>query len=158
MAHGQLPNGGGLTRSLVGVFSSAVEEFKALGHWSIGNTHLSNAAKLLILSPVLELARRGFMWVMERFRLSTLSLSFCVSGSGQYIPEYSISARFLQGDPAFEWLTLFMVSISSCLTVTHSCEPGVRTDMPSRVLHCHSEKLQKEVGRKQRDGQFHRQH
>ncbi|KZP28813.1 AAA-domain-containing protein [Athelia psychrophila] len=97
MVSGQHPNGGSLTRSLVGVVSSAVEELKALGHWPLAHAHLSNTAKLLLLGPAIETCRRVFLWVMDRFRL-----------------KYCISARFMQGDPAFDWLNLFMASERVC--------------------------------------------
>jgi chaperone BCS1 len=79
----------------VGVFSSVVDEFRSRGHANllINNPFVSTAAKLLVLGPVIETVRRIFQWLVERFRF-----------------KYSISARFVQGDPAFEWMTLFMTT------------------------------------------------
>lgn len=86
MVSGQLPNGGSLTRSLVGVASSAVEELKALGHWPLAHAHLSNTAKLLLLGPAIEACRRVFLWVMDRFRLSESPRSFCCASNADCEP------------------------------------------------------------------------
>lgn len=61
---------GGLSRSLVGVFSSLVEDFRSRGFSSVLANHpyAYNGAKLLLIGPVIEAARRLFRWVLERFR------------------------------------------------------------------------------------------
>ena len=57
-----MPNSGGMSRSLVGVFSSVVDEFRVLGHsaFLVNHPYVYNTAKLLVLGPVIEAGRRIF--------------------------------------------------------------------------------------------------
>jgi len=89
------PGNGGMSRSLVGVFSSVVNDFRALGlsAFLVNHPYIYNTVRVLVLGPVIETTRRIFQWLMERFRF-----------------KYTISARFVQGDPAFEWMALFMTT------------------------------------------------
>lgn len=59
-----------LSRPLVGVFSSVVDEFRTLGYSSllVNHPYLYNAVRLLLVGPIIETARRLFQWVVERFR------------------------------------------------------------------------------------------
>ncbi|KAJ3773269.1 P-loop containing nucleoside triphosphate hydrolase protein [Lentinula raphanica] len=55
------------------------------------NSYFQDSAKLLILGSIVEAGRRLFQWFLERFRI-----------------QYSITAEFPQGDPAYEWLSHFL--------------------------------------------------
>ncbi|KAJ3833700.1 P-loop containing nucleoside triphosphate hydrolase protein [Lentinula raphanica] len=55
------------------------------------NSYFQDSAKLLILGSIVEAGRRLFQWFLERFRI-----------------QYSITAEFAQGDPAYEWLSHFL--------------------------------------------------
>lgn len=74
--------------------------------------NLDGSAKWILLGSLVELGRRLFKWVMERFkfglsiehRFTRLFLIFDA--------EYSITGQFNEGDPAYEWILLFLVRIS----------------------------------------------
>ncbi|KAJ7610380.1 P-loop containing nucleoside triphosphate hydrolase protein [Roridomyces roridus] len=72
--------------SLMGISSI----FGALGLLSVGSS-LGSSLKLLILGSLLELGRRLAQWLFQRFRF-----------------QYSITAQFTDGDPAYEWIVLFI--------------------------------------------------
>ncbi|RDB18320.1 Mitochondrial chaperone BCS1 [Hypsizygus marmoreus] len=55
------------------------------------NQHLVDSAKLLVLGTLIETGRRLCQWLMERFQL-----------------QYCITAQFDEGDPAYEWIVLFL--------------------------------------------------
>ncbi|KAF7325509.1 hypothetical protein MKEN_00399900 [Mycena kentingensis (nom. inval.)] len=56
------------------------------------NVNLSSSVKqLLIIGPLIELGRRLFQWLSTRLRF-----------------QYSITAQFDEGDPAYEWILLFL--------------------------------------------------
>ncbi|RDB27534.1 putative mitochondrial chaperone BCS1-A [Hypsizygus marmoreus] len=55
------------------------------------NQHLVDSAKLLVLGTLIETGRRLCKWLMERFQL-----------------QYCITAQFDEGDPAYEWIVLFL--------------------------------------------------
>ncbi|EKM76611.1 hypothetical protein AGABI1DRAFT_62968 [Agaricus bisporus var. burnettii JB137-S8] len=50
-----------------------------------------NGIRLFVLGMIVEVARRFVQWVMERFRL-----------------QYSITAEFSEGDPAYDWIINFI--------------------------------------------------
>ncbi|KAF8239161.1 P-loop containing nucleoside triphosphate hydrolase protein [Tricholoma matsutake] len=54
-------------------------------------SYLFDSAKLLLLGSLIETGRRLFQWLIERFRF-----------------QYSITAQFDEGDPAYEWIVLFL--------------------------------------------------
>ncbi|KAJ7125987.1 P-loop containing nucleoside triphosphate hydrolase protein [Mycena epipterygia] len=63
--------------------------FGALGFLS--QSHIGSSLKLLILGTLIETGRRFCRWLIERFRI-----------------QYSITAQFNEGDPAYEWIVLFL--------------------------------------------------
>ncbi|KAJ6570726.1 P-loop containing nucleoside triphosphate hydrolase protein [Mycena sp. CBHHK59/15] len=62
--------------------------FAALG--MVSQAYLGSSIKLLVLGLVIETGRRVFQWLTVRFRF-----------------QYSTTARFDEGDQAYEWLVLF---------------------------------------------------
>ncbi|KAF5346178.1 hypothetical protein D9758_009975 [Tetrapyrgos nigripes] len=65
--------------------------FSFLAAFSTTNSYVFNSAKLLLLGTIIETGRRLFIWLVERFRI-----------------QYSITAEFTEGDPAYEWLIHFL--------------------------------------------------
>ncbi|KAJ7171396.1 P-loop containing nucleoside triphosphate hydrolase protein [Mycena filopes] len=57
----------------------------------VSQSHLGSSLKLLILGTLIETGRRFCRWVIERFRI-----------------QYSLTAQFNEGDPAYEWIILFL--------------------------------------------------
>ncbi|KAJ3730831.1 P-loop containing nucleoside triphosphate hydrolase protein [Lentinula raphanica] len=57
----------------------------------LSKSYFKDSAKLLILGSLVEAGRRLCQWFLERFRI-----------------QYSISAEFHQGDPAYEWILHFL--------------------------------------------------
>ncbi|KAJ7108339.1 P-loop containing nucleoside triphosphate hydrolase protein [Mycena epipterygia] len=55
------------------------------------NSSVASSLKLLLLGSIIEAGRRLFIWLTERFRL-----------------QYSITAEFREGDPAYDWIQLFL--------------------------------------------------
>ncbi|KAJ7697876.1 P-loop containing nucleoside triphosphate hydrolase protein [Mycena rosella] len=52
---------------------------------------VGSSLKLLVLGSLIETGRRFCWWLIERFRI-----------------QYSITAQFNEGDPAYEWIVLFI--------------------------------------------------
>ncbi|KAJ7510970.1 P-loop containing nucleoside triphosphate hydrolase protein [Mycena galericulata] len=63
--------------------------FGALG--VLSQSHIGSSLRLLILGTLIETGRRFSRWLIERFRF-----------------QYSITAQFNEGDPAYEWIVLFI--------------------------------------------------
>ncbi|KAJ7615764.1 P-loop containing nucleoside triphosphate hydrolase protein [Mycena polygramma] len=63
--------------------------FGALG--LISHSYVGSSLKLLVLGSLIETGRRFGRWLMERFRI-----------------QYSLTAQFNEGDPAYEWIVLFI--------------------------------------------------
>ncbi|KAJ7121416.1 hypothetical protein C8R44DRAFT_853057 [Mycena epipterygia] len=63
--------------------------FAAVGTFS--QAYLGSSIRLLILGSVIEAGRRLCQWLMVRFRI-----------------QYSMTAQFDEGDPAYEWIVLFL--------------------------------------------------
>ncbi|KAJ7249766.1 P-loop containing nucleoside triphosphate hydrolase protein [Mycena haematopus] len=57
----------------------------------LSHSYVGSSLKLLVLGSVVETGRRLFMWFIERFAL-----------------KYCTTIRFIQGDPAYEWIVLFL--------------------------------------------------
>ncbi|KAJ6622299.1 BCS1 N terminal-domain-containing protein [Mycena sp. CBHHK59/15] len=57
----------------------------------LSQAYLGSSIKLLILGSVVETGRRVCQWLIERFRF-----------------QYSLTAKFDEGDPAYEWILLFL--------------------------------------------------
>ncbi|KAJ7128794.1 P-loop containing nucleoside triphosphate hydrolase protein [Mycena crocata] len=57
----------------------------------ISQAYLGSSVKLLILGSVVEMGRRLCQWLMVRLRF-----------------QYSLTAQFDEGDPAYEWILLFL--------------------------------------------------
>lgn len=83
------------------------------------NSYLQESAKLLILGSIIETGRRACQWLIERFKFRELLLLLSldkVKTAPKYnvrTAEYFLSARFDEGDPAYEWLVLFLVRINN---------------------------------------------
>ncbi|KAJ7922622.1 hypothetical protein B0H13DRAFT_1865638 [Mycena leptocephala] len=60
----------------------------------VSQAYLGSSIKLLILGSIIETGRRLFRWMIVRFRF-----------------QYSITAQFHEGDPAYEWVILFLISL-----------------------------------------------
>ncbi|KAJ6462245.1 P-loop containing nucleoside triphosphate hydrolase protein [Mycena vitilis] len=63
--------------------------FAALG--MVSQTRLGSSLKFLIMGSIVEMGRRLFQWLTVRFRF-----------------QYSITAQLDEGDPAYEWIVLFL--------------------------------------------------
>ncbi|KAJ7690475.1 P-loop containing nucleoside triphosphate hydrolase protein [Mycena rosella] len=63
--------------------------FGVLGFLS--QSYVGSSLKLLMLGSLIETGRRFCWWLIERFRI-----------------QYSITAQFNEGDPAYEWIVLFI--------------------------------------------------
>ncbi|KAJ7469843.1 P-loop containing nucleoside triphosphate hydrolase protein [Mycena galericulata] len=57
----------------------------------MSNSYVGSSVKLLLLGSLVETGRRLFRWLIERFGI-----------------QYSTTIRFTQGDPAYEWIVLFL--------------------------------------------------
>ncbi|KAK7035646.1 P-loop containing nucleoside triphosphate hydrolase protein [Favolaschia claudopus] len=57
----------------------------------ISQSHVGSSLRLFILGTLIETGRRSCYWIVERFRI-----------------QYSITAQFNEGDPAYEWILLFI--------------------------------------------------
>ncbi|KAJ7938062.1 hypothetical protein B0H13DRAFT_2398343 [Mycena leptocephala] len=57
----------------------------------VSQAYLGSSIKLLILGSIIETRRRLFRWMIVRFRF-----------------QYSMTAQFHEGDPAYEWVILFL--------------------------------------------------
>ncbi|KAJ7142396.1 P-loop containing nucleoside triphosphate hydrolase protein [Mycena epipterygia] len=57
----------------------------------LSHSYLGSSVKLLLLGSIVETGRRLFRWLIERFGI-----------------QYSTTIRFTQGDPAYEWIVLFL--------------------------------------------------
>ncbi|KAJ7039312.1 P-loop containing nucleoside triphosphate hydrolase protein [Mycena alexandri] len=55
------------------------------------NSYVGSSVKLLILGSIVETGRRLFRWIIDRFGI-----------------QYCTTIRFSQGDPAYEWIVLFL--------------------------------------------------
>ncbi|KAJ6534266.1 P-loop containing nucleoside triphosphate hydrolase protein [Mycena capillaripes] len=53
--------------------------------------YIGSSLKLLVLGCLIETGRRLFQWLIERFRI-----------------QYSLTAQFNEGDPAYEWILFFI--------------------------------------------------
>ncbi|PPQ68243.1 hypothetical protein CVT25_005312 [Psilocybe cyanescens] len=56
------------------------------------SSYIANSMRLFLLGTIIESGRRFFGWAMERFKPF----------------QYSITAHFAEGDPAYEWIILFL--------------------------------------------------
>ena len=82
------------------------------------NSYMVDSVRLFLLGTIIESGRRFCQWLIERFwfrqytkplyslakKLPLLTRTGCY-----YSPEYSITAQFTEGDPAYEWIILFLV-------------------------------------------------
>ncbi|KAJ7679555.1 hypothetical protein DFH06DRAFT_1465587 [Mycena polygramma] len=57
----------------------------------LSHSYVGSSLKLLVLGSIVETGRRIFMWLIERFGI-----------------QYCTTMRFSQGDPAYEWIVLFL--------------------------------------------------
>ncbi|KAJ7500674.1 P-loop containing nucleoside triphosphate hydrolase protein [Mycena galericulata] len=70
-------------------FMALSSVFAAVGMFS--QAYLGSSIKLLILGSTIETGRRLCQWLIVRFRF-----------------QYSMTAQFDEGDPAYEWIVLFL--------------------------------------------------
>ncbi|KAJ6568096.1 P-loop containing nucleoside triphosphate hydrolase protein [Mycena vulgaris] len=70
-------------------FMALSSVFATLG--LLSQAYLGSSIKLLILGSIIEAGRRIFQWLIVRLQL-----------------QYSITAEFHEGDPAYEWIVLFL--------------------------------------------------
>ncbi|KAJ6476495.1 hypothetical protein C8R47DRAFT_659965 [Mycena vitilis] len=57
----------------------------------LSHSYVGSSLKLLVLGSIVETGRRLFRWLIERFGI-----------------QYCTTMRFSQGDPAYEWIVLFL--------------------------------------------------
>jgi chaperone BCS1 len=75
--------------------------------------------RLFLLGTLIETGRGLFQWVIERFKLFRGSSKvaqpkiFKLTLLSSPLLEYSITAQFLESDPAYEWIVLLLVSLKS---------------------------------------------
>jgi mitochondrial chaperone BCS1 len=76
-----------------------------------GGNYVFDTARIFILGALIEGGRRFFQWLIERVRFRESNLR-SASNAATYRDdiEYSITATFTEGDPAYEWVVLFLVS------------------------------------------------
>lgn len=98
LMHGSLGAGAGATASGGGMFdfSSSITRIFGLSMFASfftgdGSGLGGNSMKLIVLGMLVEFGRRFVQWVIERFRL-----------------QYSITAEFNEGDPAYDWIINFI--------------------------------------------------
>uniref|UniRef100_A0A8H8CDY5 BCS1 N-terminal domain-containing protein n=1 Tax=Psilocybe cubensis TaxID=181762 RepID=A0A8H8CDY5_PSICU len=90
--------GQGLTRIFGFSFIASLLQGMGTKLESIGNaaggsnSYFGNSMKLFLLGTIIESGRRFFSWAMERFKPF----------------QYSITAHFSEGDPAYDWIILFL--------------------------------------------------
>lgn len=130
-------SGANALKRIVGfsVFASLFEGFIGGGNANGGggvNNAVMTSLRLFILGTIVETGRRLFQWVIERFKLfrerslhsflnfdrithSARSITCCTDAVILSSSEYSITAQFQEGDPAYEWLILLLVRGSSSI-------------------------------------------
>ncbi|KAF7368375.1 hypothetical protein MVEN_00159200 [Mycena venus] len=86
---GDAQDAGNLGSQFLSSFLGLSSVFAAVG--MLSQAYLGSSIKLLILGSIIEAGRRLFQWLIERFRF-----------------QYSITAQFDEGDPAYEWIVLFL--------------------------------------------------
>jgi mitochondrial chaperone BCS1 len=97
--------------SLFGLGSTLLST--AGGGVGAANPVASTTARLFVLGVLIEVGRRFMQWLMQRlnFRAFTnpLTCSILNTGADSTIhPELCITAQFDYGDPAYEWILLFL--------------------------------------------------
>ncbi|KAF5353254.1 hypothetical protein D9756_007929 [Leucocoprinus leucothites] len=118
LMHGSLGAGAGATASGGGMFdfSSSITRIFGLSMFASfftgdGSGLGGNSMKLIVLGMLVEFGRRFVQWVIERFRLR--EWFYCLMDffglTRVYNPEYSITAEFNEGDPAYDWIINFIV-------------------------------------------------
>jgi hypothetical protein len=66
--------------------------------------------RIVVYGLLLEMARRGFQWLYTRILIRmSHNISLCLIYSTYNFPEPKVSATFTQGDPAYEWIMLYLV-------------------------------------------------
>ncbi|KAK7050933.1 hypothetical protein VNI00_005045 [Paramarasmius palmivorus] len=70
---------------------SWLPHFLGLGTFLSLASPAASSAKLFVLGSLIEIGRRFFQWLIERFRF-----------------QYSMTAQFDEGDPAYEWVVHFL--------------------------------------------------
>jgi mitochondrial chaperone BCS1 len=75
------------------------------------HAYLFDSAKLLILGSIIEAGRRLCQWLIERFRFREFSSCSLLRLYLHTPTEYSMTAQFDEGDPAYEWIVLFLVCL-----------------------------------------------
>ncbi|KAF9007071.1 P-loop containing nucleoside triphosphate hydrolase protein [Cyathus striatus] len=73
--------------------SSTIARFMSISFFAslLSNPYIFDTMKLFVMGTILESGRRFCQWLMERVRF-----------------QYSITAQFDEGDPAYEWIILFL--------------------------------------------------
>ncbi|KAJ7585054.1 mitochondrial chaperone BCS1 [Mycena floridula] len=83
------------SQSTTGFLSSWIPQFMGLsslfGAVFSSKSYLWDSMRLLAMGSVIETGRRLFQWFVDRFRF-----------------QYSITGQFNEGDPAYEWIILFL--------------------------------------------------
>jgi mitochondrial chaperone BCS1 len=74
------------------------------------NPVASTTARLFVLGVLIEMGRRFMQWLMQRlnFRAFTDPSASSIIRTDTGHPEFCITAQFDHGDPAYEWILLFL--------------------------------------------------
>lgn len=70
----------------------------------------NSGAKWLFLGSLAAVGRQLFIWVSQRYRFGVPLSHRSDYDSTWFASEYTVSGQFDQGDPAYEWILLFIVS------------------------------------------------
>ncbi|KAJ7662552.1 P-loop containing nucleoside triphosphate hydrolase protein [Mycena polygramma] len=81
--------GGDIQSQFFSSFVGVSTLFAALG--MVSQAFLGSSLKLIVMGSIVEMGRRLFQWLVVRFRF-----------------QYSITAQLDEGDPAYEWIVLFL--------------------------------------------------
>jgi mitochondrial chaperone BCS1 len=79
------------------------------------NSYMIDSVKWFLLGTIIESGRRFCQWLMERLSFRQYNPPSIPLKKYQLLInhidliEYSITAQFTEGDPAYEWIILFVV-------------------------------------------------
>ena len=104
------------------------------------------------MASLIETARGLCQWLVGRFRIRASFSSHVMHPELIHIGiEYAISARFNEGDPAYDWITLLLVRVSYPIIAFFFDSGNIDTGPclgSVAQFPCHFQDLRKKVGRK----------
>ena len=94
-------------------FLTRVMGFSFFASMFQSNSYMVDSIRLFLLGTIIETGRRFCQWLIERFRFRQYKLLYSHDKKPRLLTgssvEYSITAQFNEGDPAYEWIILFLV-------------------------------------------------